>query len=157
MSWKMTVVFPPESRSTSPPRGRNGGGDVVGKRTLVAAGHQSAQWHNFRAGVRIEAHNGGAGSVQVSEHADAAAKADALAYPKLALRTAVQRLVHLVCLPPHLGRGIPPGDPFGRFYGTGTVTVVIGVVTVTVVPEGMVTVAAVIGVLTVTVAATVGI
>ena len=57
--------------------------------------------------------------------------------------------------PRHLGRGTRPVDPLGRPYGTGTVTVVIGVVTVAVVPVGVVTVAAVIGVLTVTVAATV--
>jgi hypothetical protein len=44
-------------------------------------------------------HDRGAGSVEVSEHADAAAKADALAYPKLPLTTALQRLVHLICLP----------------------------------------------------------
>jgi hypothetical protein len=103
----------------------------------------------------IEVHDGCACSVAISEDADAAAEADALAHPKLALTLAVQPLVHLVCLPPHLGRGIRLADPFGRPYGTGTVTVVSGVVTVAIVPLGVVTVAAVIGVMTVTVAATV--
>jgi hypothetical protein len=55
--------------------------------------------------------------------------------------------------PPYLGRGIRTADPFGRRYGIGKVTVVIGVVAVTEV--GTVTVAEVMGVLTVTVAATV--
>jgi hypothetical protein len=67
----------------------------VGKRRLVGGGNQSAQWDNFRAGVLIEAHNGGVGPVEVSEHADATAKADTLAYPKLAHTTAVRKLVHL--------------------------------------------------------------
>jgi hypothetical protein len=66
---------------------------------LVGTGHQSAQWDNFRAGFPIEVHDGGAGPVQVAEHAGAAAKAHALANSKLALATALQRLVHLVCLP----------------------------------------------------------
>jgi hypothetical protein len=47
----------------------------------------------------IEAHNGCACSPEISEDADAAAKADALAHPELGLTTALQRLVHLVCLP----------------------------------------------------------
>jgi hypothetical protein len=120
---------------------------------LVGAGDQSAQRDNFRAGFLIEAHNGGVFSVEVSEHADAAAEFYALARPKLALMLAVRRLVHLVWLPPHLGRGIRRADPFGRRYGIGTVTVVSGVVTVR--PVGVVTVAEMIGVVTVTVAATV--
>jgi hypothetical protein len=103
----------------------------------------------------IEAYDCCACSVVISEGADAAAKTDAVAHPKLALTFAVQLLVHLVCLPPHLGRGKRRADPFGRPYGKGTVTVVSGVVTVAVVPLGEVTVAAVIGVMTVTVAATV--
>jgi hypothetical protein len=124
----------------------------VGKWKLVAAGDQSAQRDNSCGGLLIEVHDGGACSVEVSEHADAAAEVYALAYSKLALMPAVQRLVHLVWLPPHLGRGIRPADPFGRRYGTGTVTVVGGVVTVR--PFGVVTVAEMIGVVTVTVAAT---
>ena len=48
--------------------------------------------------------------------------------------------------PPYLSRGIRRADPFGRLYGIGTVTVVIGVVTVAAVPVGVVTVAVVIGV-----------
>jgi hypothetical protein len=51
----------------------------TGTRALVGAGHQSAQRHNFRADLLIEAHNGSACSAEVSEHADAAAKADTLA------------------------------------------------------------------------------
>jgi hypothetical protein len=74
-------------------RSRVGGGTLVGTR------HQSAQWDNFRAGFPIEAHDGRAGPVEISEHAYAAAKADALAYPKLALATAFQGLGHLVSLP----------------------------------------------------------
>ena len=50
----------------------------------------------FVLGFPIEVHNRGAGSVEVSEDADAAAEADALAYPKLPLATALQMLVHLV-------------------------------------------------------------
>jgi len=49
---------------------------------LVGVGHQSAQWDNSCAGFSIEVHDGGIGSVEVSEHAHAAAKADALAYAK---------------------------------------------------------------------------
>jgi hypothetical protein len=84
---------------------------------LVGGGNQPAEWHDFRVRVLIEAHDGGICSVQVSEYADAVAKADALANAKLALGTAVQRLVHLVCLPPHLSRGIRRDDPFGRSRG----------------------------------------
>jgi hypothetical protein len=115
------------------------------------------QRHNFRAWLLIEAHDGGVCPAEVSEHADAAVKADALAHSKVALTTAARRLVHHVCVrcSRHLGRGTRPTDPFGRSYGTGTETVVSGVVTVAVVPVGVVTVAAVIGVLTLTVAATV--
>jgi hypothetical protein len=54
--------------------------------------------------------------------------------------------------PPSLGRGIRPADPFGRAYGTGTVTVVIGVVTATVVLRGTVAVTVATGVDAVTVA-----
>jgi hypothetical protein len=99
-------------------------------------------------------HDGGAGSVEVSEYADTAAKADALAHSKWAFRTAAQG-VHLVgrMILLYLNRGIRPADPFGRRYGIGTVTVVIGVVAVR--PVGVVTVAEMIGVLAVTVAATV--
>jgi hypothetical protein len=80
---------------------------------LVRAGHQSAQWDNLRARFPIEVDDGGAVSVEVSEHADALAKADARTYPKVAL-TAVRRwLVQLVYLPPYLGRGIRPAVPFG--------------------------------------------
>lgn len=60
-------------------------------------------------------------------------------------------------MPPLCGRGIRPADPFGRRYGIGTVTVVIGVVAVR--PMGVVTVVVTVaetsGVPTVTVAATV--
>ena len=56
------------------------------------------QRHNFRSDLLIEVHNGGACPPQVSEHADAAAKADTLAHSKLALTTAAQRLGHLVCV-----------------------------------------------------------
>jgi hypothetical protein len=66
---------------------------------LVGGGDQPAEWHHFGVRVMIEAHDSGVCSVQVSEYADAVAKADALANAKLALRTAVRRLVHLVCLP----------------------------------------------------------
>src|SRR5256886_7136982 len=72
---------------------------AVGKGMLVGAGHQSAQRDNFRVRFTIEVHDGGVGSVEVPEHADAAAKADALACSELALTTALQGLVHLVCLP----------------------------------------------------------
>jgi hypothetical protein len=72
---------------------------LTGKRAIVPVGNQSASGDNFCAGLVIEAHNGCVGSVEISEDADAAAKADAVAHPKLALTPAVQRLVHLVCLP----------------------------------------------------------
>jgi hypothetical protein len=49
----------------------------AGKRALVCAGNQSANGDNFCAGLLIERHNGGACSVEISEDADAAAKADA--------------------------------------------------------------------------------
>jgi hypothetical protein len=39
--------------------------------------------------------DGGPGSVEVSQHADAAAKADALSHPKLMLTVALQRLVYV--------------------------------------------------------------
>jgi hypothetical protein len=71
----------------------------AGKRRFVRAGNQSASGDNFRACLVIEAHNGRACSPEISEDADAAAKADALARPELGLTTALQRLVHLVCLP----------------------------------------------------------
>jgi hypothetical protein len=72
---------------------------LAGKRTFVRAGNQSASGDNFRAGLVIEAHNGCVCSVEISEDANAAAKADALAHPKLALTSVVHRLVHLVCFP----------------------------------------------------------
>jgi hypothetical protein len=115
------------------------------------------QRHNSRACLLIEAHDGGVCPAKVSKHADAAAKADTVAHSKAALTTAARRLVHHVCVgcSRHLGRGTRPADPFGRPYGIGTETVVSGVVSVAVVPVGVVTVTAVIGVMTVTVAATV--
>src|SRR5437763_10785726 len=120
---------------------------------LVGAGNQTAQRHDFRVVLLIEAHNGRACSVQVSEHADAAAEADTLAHPELGLTAILQWFVHLVCLPSYLSRGIRQADPFGRIYGIGTVTVTSGVVTVAVVTVGVVTVTGVIGVATVTGAA----
>jgi hypothetical protein len=42
-------------------------------------------------------HDGGFGSVEVSEHPDPSAKADALAHPELP--STVYVLVHVVCLP----------------------------------------------------------
>src|SRR4051812_35835410 len=125
------------------------------RRMLIGAGNQTASWHDLRVVLLIEAHHGGVCSVQVSEHADAAAEADTLAHPELGLTAILQWFVHLVCLPPYLSRGIRRADPFGRFYGIGTVTVTSGVVTVAVVTVGVVTVTGVIGVSTVTVAATV--
>jgi hypothetical protein len=125
----------------------------VRKRRLVGGSDQSVEWDDFRAGFLIEPHDGGVGAVEVAEHAGAATKADALPLPKLALTTAFRTFLHLVWLPPHLGRGIRPADPFGRTYGTGTVTVVSGVVTATVVPRGTVAVTVATGVDAVTVAA----
>jgi hypothetical protein len=171
MPWKVTEAFnpgvsvvhtsfpgPQPGRRRSAESGRRGTSRAplrspVGRCRLIDAGHQSPQWDNFGAGFLIEAHDGRVSSVEVSEHADPAAKADALAHSKWAFRTTAQG-VHLVGsgASPHLGRGIRRADPFGRRYGIGTETVV-GVVTVR--PIGVVTVAETIGVLTVTVAATV--
>jgi hypothetical protein len=47
----------------------------------------------------IEVHDGTC-SADVSEYADAAAEADALATTKLAFAIAVHRIVRFVCLPP---------------------------------------------------------
>jgi hypothetical protein len=113
MPWKVTVAFNPgvsvvHTSFPGPQPGRRRSAESgrrctsraplrfpVGRGTLVGAGHQAAQWDNFCAGFLIEAHDGGASSVEVSEHADTAAKADALAHPKWAFRTAAQG-VHLV-------------------------------------------------------------
>jgi hypothetical protein len=73
----------------------------VGKGAVVAAGHQSAQWDNLRPRFAVQAHDRGAVPIEISQDADAAAKADAFAYPRLALFTALQLLVQVVCLPPH--------------------------------------------------------
>jgi hypothetical protein len=66
---------------------------------LVGTGDQSAERDDLRAGFLIEAHHGGVGSVEVSEHAHATAEADARPHPKLTLGTAVHWIVHLVWLP----------------------------------------------------------
>ena len=68
----------------------------VGKRTFVAASHQSAQRDNLRARVAVQAHDRGAVPVEVAQDADAAADADAFAYPRLVLITALQLLVQRV-------------------------------------------------------------
>lgn len=68
---------------------------------VVAASHESAQWDNLRVRLAIQVHDRGAVPIEVSQDADAAAKADAFAYPRLMLITALQLLVQLVCLPPH--------------------------------------------------------
>src|SRR6478672_2832498 len=132
MSWKVTVVFAPgvSVMHTSFPEPRPGRRcsaepglgctsrvplrSPVGKGTLVAARHQSAQWDNLRVRFAIQVHYRGAVAIEVSQDADATAKADAFAYPRLALITVLQLLVQRVCLPPHLGRGIRPADPFAR-------------------------------------------
>jgi hypothetical protein len=99
MPWKVIVVFAPGvsvmRTSRAPLR------SPVGKGTLVAACHQSAQWDNLRARFAIQAHDRCAVPIQVSQDAAAAAKADALAYPRLALITVPQLLIQVVCLPPH--------------------------------------------------------
>jgi hypothetical protein len=84
-----SVVVHAEPGYSGPTRAERGEGALVG------AGHQSAQWDNSRAGFPIEVHDDGAGSIEVSEHADAAAKADAVAYPQRALTIDLQRLVYV--------------------------------------------------------------
>jgi hypothetical protein len=81
MSWKMTVALGPAFQIIGSP---------VGKGTLFRGGDQAAQRDNFHARFLIEAHNGGLGPVEISEHANTAAETDTLAHPKSALTLAVQ-------------------------------------------------------------------
>src|SRR6476620_7412553 len=119
MSWKVTVVFaggvsvmqtsfpgprPGRRCSAEPGLGCTSQTPLrspVGKGAVVAASHESAQWDNLRVRFAIQVHDRGAVPIEVSQDADAAAKADAFAYPRLALITALQLCVQVVCLPHH--------------------------------------------------------